>query len=274
MQALRPLIAAAAVCLVLPAGAAPAADDATVVAKVNGQPITLGEMRTLKDGLGPEAASLPDATLWDMILDQLTRQAAVAATGEAALTPRDQAALALQRRAYIASVALEKVAAPEPTEEELRAAYDRQFGGKGEATEYNAQHILVETEEAARAVEAELKAGKDFGQVAQERSTGPSGPNQGDLGWFTLDMMVPAFSEAVAALQKGGVSAPVQTQFGWHVIRLNDTRPKTAPEFEEIKAQLAQEVRRARVEAEVKTILDGATIEKTPDLSPDLLQAE
>lgn len=266
------LVAAAA--LSLAALPARAADDATVVATVGGQPVTLGEMRVIHEGMGDQAAQLPDAALWDMILDQITRQAAVAQTAEAGLTPRDEAALALQRRTYLAGVALEKVATPEPTEEELRAAYDETFGGTGEVTEYNAQHILVETEEAAKAVEEELKAGKDFGQVAEERSTGPSGPNKGDLGWFTLDIMMPPFAEAVGKLQKGEISAPVQTDFGWHVIRLNDSRVKAAPPFEEVSDQLSQQIRRERVEAEIRRILAAATIEKTPGLSPELLRAD
>lgn len=266
------LLAAAA--LTLAALPAQAADDATVVATVGGQPVTLGEMRVIHDGMGEQAAELPDAALWDLILDQITRQAAVAQTAEAGLGPRDEAALALQRRAYLANLALEKVASPEPAEDELKAAYDKAFGSAGEVTEYNAQHILVETEEAARAVEDELKAGKEFGRVAEERSTGPSGPNKGDLGGVTLDTMVPPFAEAVARLGKGEISEPVQTDFGWHVIRLNDSRVKAAPAFDEVREALSQQIRRDRVEAEIRRILGAATIEKTPGLSPDLLRSE
>lgn len=269
-----PVIGLLAAALTLAALPARAADDATVVATVGGQPVTLGEMRVIHDGMGEQAAELPDAALWDLILDQITRQAAVAQTAEAGLGPRDEAALALQRRAYLANLALEKVASPEPAEDELKAAYDKAFGSAGEVTEYNAQHILVETEEAARAVEEELKAGKEFGRVAEERSTGPSGPNKGDLGWFTLDTMVPPFAEAVAKLGKGEISEPVQTDFGWHVIRLNDSRVKAAPAFDEVRDALSQQIRRDRVEAEIRRILGAATIEKTPGLSPELLRSE
>ena len=82
-------------------------------------------------------------------------------------------------------------------------------------------------------------------------STGPSGPNKGDLGWFTLDTMVPPFAEAVARLGKGEISEPVQTDFGWHVIRLNDSRVKAAPAFDEVREALSQQIRRDRVEAEI-----------------------
>ncbi|MRX49266.1 peptidylprolyl isomerase [Paracoccus sp. S-4012] len=273
MKPLRPILAALALSLASPAAAQPA-DDATVVATVNGEAITLGEMRALKAGMGPQAAALPDAALWDMILDQITRQTAVAQAGEGNLTPRDEALLALQRRSLLATIALEAVAEPEPTEEELRAAYDALWGSAGEVTEYSAQHILVETEEAAQAVAAEIEGGKDFGQVAEERSTDSSGPGGGDLGWFTLDMMVAPFAEAVGALEKGEVSAPVESQFGWHVIRLNESRLKEAPAFEEVRDQMAQQVRRERVEAEVQRITGEAEVERTEGLSPDLLGAE
>ncbi|AXC50989.1 peptidylprolyl isomerase [Paracoccus suum] len=252
--------------------AAPAAGDDTTVATVNGEVITLGEMRALAANIGPQAAELPATALWDMVLDQITRQVAVAQQSEGKLSPQDKAGLALQRRAYLASVALEKIAAPEPTEAELRAAYDKIYGKAGEVTEYNASHILVETEEAAKAVEADLAAGKEFGAVAEARSTGPSGPNKGDLGWFTLDMMVKPFADAVAKLKKGDVSAPVQTQFGWHVIKLNDERIKTAPKFEEVTAELAQAVRRERVDADIARVLGEAKVDKVEGLSPDLLK--
>lgn len=252
----------------LPAGAAPA-DDATVVATVNGEAITLGQMRALKAGAGEQAAQLPNAALWDLLLDQITRQTAVAQ--QVTPTPKDEAAMALQRRAFLASLALEKIAAPEPTEAELKAAYDQAYGQPGATQEYNASHILVDSEDAAKAVEADLAAGKDFGAVAQARSTGPSGPSEGDLGWFTLDQMVQPFADAVGKLKKGEVSAPVQTQFGWHVIKLNDSRTKEAPKFEDVRADLVQQVRRERVDAEITRVLGAAKVDKTPDLSPDLL---
>lgn len=267
------LCTVAALGLTAPAAlaASPAGDD-TTVATVNGEAITLGEMRALAANVGPEAAGLPAPALWDMVLDQITRQMAVAQQAEGQLSAQDKAGLALQRRAYLASLALEKVAAPEPTEAELRAAYDKIYGTTGETVEYNASHILVDTEEAAKAVEADLAAGKDFGVVAEARSTGPSGPNKGDLGWFTLDMMVKPFADAVAGLKKGAVSAPVQTQFGWHVIKLNDQRTKAAPKFEDVKAELAQAVRRERIDKDIARVLSEAKVEKVDGLSPDLLK--
>lgn len=206
------------------------------------------------------------------MLDQMIRQAAVAQVAAQSPTARDKATLENERRGYQYAATLEKVAAPEPTEEELRAVYDKAFGAQTEPkTEYNAAHILVATEEEAKAVADELAKGADFGTLAEERSTDNSSGNKGDLGWFTADMMVEPFAKAVESLEKGQVSAPVQSQFGWHVIKLNDERTQTPPEFETVRDQLANEVRRQRVEAEVQARVDAAAIEKTPGLDPALL---
>lgn len=250
---------------------APRAD--TVVATVNGEAITLGQMIAMKENLNQGAvADLPDAALWDLMLDQMIRQAAVAQVAAQSPSPRDKATLENERRGYQYAATLERVAAPEPTEEELRAAYDAAFGTQTEPkTEYNAAHILVATEEEARAIADELAKGADFAKLAEERSTDNSSANKGDLGWFTADMMVKPFADAVVALDKGQVSAPVQSQFGWHVIKLNDERTQTPPKFEEIREQLANEVRRQKVEAEVQSRVDAATIDKTPGLDPSLL---
>lgn len=271
MYPMRRFAAVVAFALPLAAPAFAQQGPETVVATVNGEAVTLGQMQAMVEGMGDQAAALPNAALWELLLDQLTRQTAMAQSGEAGKTPLDAARVELARRAILASSALERVAEPEPTEAEIQAAYDKAFGSAEPVTEYSAAHILVETEDAAKAVEADLAAGKDFGEVAEQRSTDSSGPNKGDLGWFTLDMMVQPFADAVAKLEKGQVSEPVQSQFGWHVIKLNDTRIKEAPKLEEVRDALSQQVRRDRVEAEVRRVVEAAKIEKVEGLSPDLL---
>lgn len=249
---------------------APRADS--VVAVVNGEAITLGQMIAMKEGLQGGAGDLPDVALWDLMLDQMIRQTAVAQVTAQSLTPRDRAMLELDRRGYLSAATLERVAKPEPTEEELRAVYDAAFGsGDSPKTEYSAAHILVATEDEAKAVAEELAGGADFAAVAAEKSTDNSAANGGDLGWFTAEMMVEPFAKAVEALEPGQVSAPVQSQFGWHVIRLNETREKTPPEFEQIREQLATQVRRNRVDAEIERLVSAASIEKTEGLAPELL---
>ncbi|UFM66101.1 peptidylprolyl isomerase [Paracoccus sp. MA] len=270
---LKPLLAVS----VLLSGAVSAmpglAQDAdTVVATVNGEPITLGQMIAMRQGLDAQTTQgLPDAALWDLMLDQMIRQTAVAQAAEP-LSKRDAVALEIEKRAYLAGSVLEKVASAEPSEAELKAAYDQAFGGQTEPKiEYNAAHILVKTREEADAIAKELQDGADFGTLAEQKSTDNSGPNKGDLGWFQPEQMVEPFADAVKALDKGQVSEPVETQFGWHVIKLNDTREVTPPAFDEIKEQLAMQVRRDKVQAEIEQRVSDAKVEKTEGLAPDLL---
>ena len=240
---------------------------------MNDEPITLGQMIAMRSALDPgSAANLPDTALWDLMLDQMISQAAVGQVTAQSLSARDKAMLELDRRAYLSGATLERIAGAEPTDQELRAAYDKAFGAAdAPKTEYSAAHILVKTEEEAKAIADELAKGADFGKLAEERSTDNSGANKGDLGWFTADMMVKPFADAVVALDKGAVSAPVQSQFGWHVIRLNDTRTQTPPEFDQIRDQLVMQVRRDKVEAEIQKRVSEAQIVKTPGLDPALM---
>lgn len=252
---------------------AAAADPDTVVATVNGQSITLAQMVAMSESLPEDAQALPDGALWDLLLDQMVRQAAVAGTQEEAMTARDKASIAIQRRAYLSGVALEKIAAPEPTDEELRAIYSEAFGASdAPKVEYNASHILVKTREEAEAIRKELDGGADFGELAAQRSTDNSGPNKGDLGWFTADMMVAPFAAAVQALEKGEISEPVESQFGWHVIRLQDSRQAEVPAFEDVRPQLVLQARRSRVDRAIEEILSEAEVEKTEGLDPALLR--
>lgn len=252
-----------------------AQDAATVVATVNGEPVTLGQMIAMRGSLNPQmTAGMNDQQLWDMILDQMIRQTAVAQEAAGDLSPRDEAVLELERRGYLSTAVLEGLAEAEPSEDELRAAYDAAFGeSAAPKVEYNAAHILVETEDEAKAIAEELAGGADFGTLAEERSTDNSSANKGDLGWFTPEMMVQPFAEAVVALEPGEVSAPVQSQFGWHVIRLIEERTQEAPAFDEVRDQLALQVRRDRVQAEIDRLFEAATVETTEGIDPALMNS-
>lgn len=246
----------------------------TVVATVNGETITLGQMVAMKDGMSEEAtANLPATALWDLMLDQMIRQTAVGQEKADNLTNRDKAVIELDRRAYLAGAVLEKVASADPSDDELKAVYEKAFGAEtAPKTEYHAAHILVKTEEEAKALEADLAKDPDFGKLAEEKSTDTaSGPNKGELGWFQPEQMVQPFADAVKAMKVGEISQPVQTQFGWHVIKLIETRAVTPPKYDDIKDQLAIQVRRDRVEAAIQKAVDGAKVEKTPDFNPELL---
>ena len=163
---------------------------------------------------------------------------------------------------------MDRIGSAPVSDEELQAEFDSQFASAVPVKEYNASHILVETQADADAVIAALAEGADFAQVAQERSIGPSGPNGGYLGWFTAGMMVPSFEEAVFALDVGEVSSPVETQFGWHVIVLNDAREQVPPTLDDVRAELEEGLRRARVEAMLQDLTAAATIAR-PEIQID-----
>lgn len=248
-----------------------AQDAGTVVATVDEAEITLGQMIAMKQQLPPEAAAMPQAALWDLMLDQIIRQTAVAAAGEAQMDAGDVARLELDRRSYLASRALEGVAEAEPSEDEIATAYSAVFGDAEPEVEYSAAHILLETREAADAIKAQLDEGVDFGKMAEERSVGPTAPNKGDLGWFAANRMVKPFAEAVEAMEIGDVSDPVETQFGWHIIKLNDKRMKEPPQLEEVRDQLIMQIRRQYVADEMQRLVDAAKVERVEGLTPSLL---
>jgi len=249
-----------------------AADPNKVVATVNGTDITLGHRIVLKQRLPQQYQQLPGDVLFEGILDQLVQQTLLGQQIET-LSNGSQLTLENEERALRASDEIRSVVDAATTDEALQAAYDAAYGNAEPETEYNASHILVETEEAAAALITELEGGADFAELARENSTGPSGPNGGLLGWFGKGAMVAPFEEAVLATEVGAVSGPVQTQFGWHVIKLNETRIKDAPALEQVRAQLVDDASRAAIEARVEELEGGADITRltATDIDPVLL---
>ena len=245
-----------------------AQDADTVLATVNGQEITLGHVIVARSQLPEQYQALPADVLLTGILEQLVQQEVVATAAHEDLSQAMQLGLENEERAYVAALTLDEVAMAEIPQEELQAEYDAQFGSVEPATEYNASHILVGTMEEAQALVEELENGADFAELAQEHSTGPSGPNGGQLGWFSAGMMVPTFEEAVMALEVGEVSAPVETRFGWHVVVLNETRDQAAPTLEEVQDQLLEGLRQARVDAYIQDLTDASEIDR-PELDFD-----
>ncbi len=233
----------------------------TVVATVAGVDITVGHMIVARKSLPEQYAQLPPEVLWEGILEQLVQQTALASeAGE----PSKETVLVLenQRSGYLAGDVLEAAAMAAVTDEALEAKYNELYADAEPQREWNAAHILVETEEEAQAVKEEVEGGADFAEVAKVKSTGPSGPNGGALGWFGAGMMVPEFETAVMAMKAGEVSAPVQTQFGWHVIKLNETRLKDKPDMAAVKDQLTEEVQRAAVDEVIASAVEKAGVEK------------
>jgi peptidyl-prolyl cis-trans isomerase C len=243
-------------------------DAGTVLATVNGNDITVGHLVAMRERLPAQYQELPAQVLFDGMLEQLVQQQVLADVASEDLSTAMELGLENERRAFLAAMYLEGVAMAEITDEDLQAEYDAQFAAADPVEEFNASHILVETEEEAQALIDALADGADFAELAAENSIGPSGPNGGQLGWFTAGMMVPEFETAVFELEAGEVSVPVQTQFGWHVILLNEVREQAPPTLDQVRAELVEGLRRARVDARIEELMAGAEIER-PELDID-----
>lgn len=250
-----------------PAFAQPAPVPAdTVVAKVNGLPITQKEVDLATEDLGDRLAQLPEERRRDEVINYLVdlkigaKAAADAKIGE---TPDFAARLAYYRDKVLLDQYLTNEGKKAVTEAAARKLFDDTTKAMTPEEEAHARHILVETEDQAKAVVARLKKGEDFAKVAGELSKDPgSGKEGGDLGWFTKDRMVPEFAEAAFKLKKGEVSEPVKSQFGWHVIKLEDKRSKPLPDFAAVKPQIDQYLERKAQQDLVLALREKAKIER------------
>lgn len=242
---------------------APTAD--TVIATVGDTEITLGHMIMARARLPQQVSNYPDEVLFEGVLDQLIQQTLLA---QEAPEPDRVTTLSLENeeRTLLSNQVIVDISTAALSDEAVQAAYDEEFGGFEGSAEYNASHILVETEEEALALIEQLDGGADFATLAMENSTGPSGPNGGQLGWFGEGQMVAPFFDGVVALEVGGVSPPVETQFGWHVIKLNDTRLSEAPPLEAVRQDIEMQVRRDAVDARIAELRESITVEQA-DLS-------
>jgi peptidyl-prolyl cis-trans isomerase C len=236
-----------------------AQDAKTVVATVNGTDITLGHMIVLREKLPAEYQGLADDVLFKGILEQLIQQEALKQSmGD--ISARNALSIENDNRAFISEQAVQAVISAAVTDAALQTAYDAKFAGLPPATEYNAAHILVATREEAEKIKAEIVAGADFGEKAKEFSSDGAAANGGDLGWFGVGMMVKPFEDAVLAMKAGEVAGPVQTDFGFHLIKLMETREAAKPTLDDVRDELAAEVEQAAIAAHVKGLTDAATI--------------
>ena len=240
-----------------------AAQDAdTILAKVNGTDITLGHVVGIMARLPDQVRQMPDDALFQGILDQLVDQTALLHSTTEPMSLRAKIDMENSQREVLVNDVLNRRLSAAITEEALRDIYAERYLGGEPAREYNAAHILVETEEEAQEVLAALEDGADFADLARDRSRDPgSAANGGDLGWFGLGRMVPAFEEAVVGLAPGETSAPIETQFGWHVVRLLDSRDTAAPDFEAVRGQLANELQQQVVMDAIAEARAAADIE-------------
>jgi peptidyl-prolyl cis-trans isomerase C len=245
----------------------------TVVAKVNGVEITLGHLIAAREALPEQFRTLPDETLFKGIMDQLIQQAALEQTVEGKLSRRDALMLENSRRDFMSNVALMSVVEAAVTDEALQTAYDERFAEFAPQKEFSAAHILVDTQERAQELKAELDGGADFATLAKDNSTDVgSGSNGGDLGWFGLGMMVKPFEDAVVAAEIGKVTGPVQTDFGWHLVLVKETRIAEKPSLDQMREELAADLQQRAIEAHITAVTEAATVERLGDgLDPAVL---
>ncbi|MCY4303958.1 MAG: peptidylprolyl isomerase [Aestuariivita sp.] len=237
----------------------------TVMATINGKNITLGNMIVTYLSLPEQYINLSPALLFESILMELIQQEVLAQSYVGDPSTAIELTLQNNRRALLAAEAIEgkvNVAIPDA---EIETKYAQEYSNIPNENEYNAAHILLTSKSDALQVISDLNAGITFETLAKERSTGPSGPNGGSLGWFGRGQMVPEFETAVMALEKSEVSEPVQTQFGWHVIRLNETRIKPTPSLDDVRETIVRELQRAEIEKHIQNLMSSAEI-----LRPDM----
>jgi peptidyl-prolyl cis-trans isomerase C len=275
--ALRPLrlLAATALTLCLASGAL-AQTGESVVAKIGDKTITERDLAMATADLGEQFAQVPEEQRKAAILNALIDVKLLALKGEAAGLEKNESFIArmnfLRERAlhnqYFQDNALNKV-----TDEEVKARYDKEIAAMPVEQEVRAMHILVKTKEEAEAIIKELEAGKDFAALAKEKSTDPSAAsNGGDLGFFGKGQMVPEFEAAALALKVGEYTkTPVQTQFGFHVIRKEEERPVAPPPFADVESQVRQMVVREKYAKLVEDARKEVTIEVTdPNLKKQI----
>ncbi len=252
-----------------------AADEADpVVATVAGVEIRASELKLAEGDLDPQFAQMPDeqrrvAALAAVIdIKTLAHKAEVEKLDQ---TEEFKTLMQFQRDRALHNAIFKASVVDPVTEADVKARYDKEIAASPPEEEVSARHILLKTEEEAKAVIAELDAGKDFAELAKEKSTGPSAAQGGELGYFTKGRMVPEF-EAVAFTLKAGEYAkePVKTQFGWHVIKLEDRRETAPPAFDAISDQVRQLVMRERYGDLIKAARAEVEIDV---LDPDLKMA-
>lgn len=286
----RVLLLAALLTLPLPlaAQAPDGAEEGRVMARVNGEPVTLADVLDVaEEVLPPQFRNIPRAAFVEQappdvvaqVLERTIAERALTQAARAAGLEQDAAVARRMRRAAEAELQqalLARDVNAVVTEAAVRARYDRDNAGRTGEEEVRARHILVGTEALARQVLAEVtRAGTDFAEVAKRRSTDPGARDGGDLGFFKKADMVPEFAEAAFALQPGQISrAPVHTAFGWHIIKVEERRAAPVPGFEESRAQLRQAMLQETLEVVVRGVVAAAVVERTaqPAAPGSLLQ--
>ncbi len=243
-----------------------------VVARVDGSEIRESDLALAEEdigaGLQPSPPEMRRETLLTYLIDVklLAKAAEAQKIGQGADFERR---LAYARQKVLMEALLEKESRGAASDAAMKKIYDESVAQNKPVEEVHARHILVETEDKAKEVLAKLKAGGDFAALAKTESKDPGSADGGDLGYFAKEQMVPEFSEAAFKLEKGGLSEPVKSQFGWHIIKLEDKRNQPLPEFEQVKGQIETYLTR-RAQNELVTKLRGeAKVERVEQKPAD-----
>jgi peptidyl-prolyl cis-trans isomerase C len=253
------------------------AEDNPVLAKVNGAEIRQSDVTLAEEELGPSLAQMDPATKKESVLAFLIDMKIVAKAAEDKKIedrPDFKARLAFTRNRLLMDNLLAVEGKAATTDEAMKKVYDeaaKQIEGEQEV---HARHILVETEDEAKVIEAELKKGADFAELAKKKSKDPGAADGGDLGFFTKDQMVPEFSTVAFALEPGKISDPVKSQFGWHVIKVEEKRSRKAPDFDQVKAQIETYVTRKAQAEYVAKLRESAKVERVDQASNEPAKPE
>ena len=231
----------------------------TVVAVVDDKEITLGHLLSLASRLPEEYLTVPAEDLYKGILKQLIQQELLTGLIDEE-SPVLRLAVENEINALYASEAVAQIYKNAASDENIKKHYTDVYLTADLEPEFKASHILVETEKEADALVKELKDGADFAELAKEKSTGPSGENGGDLGWFGIGQMVPEFETAVLELQAGQISEPVKTQFGWHVIKLLEKRDQPVQPLEVVRAEIEEDLKKAALESKLRELEINAKV--------------
>lgn len=256
----------------VPFGAARAQDADPVIAKINGTDVRASDLTMVEEDLGGNLPQMPPEAKRDYLITFYGDMVLIAKAAEdkkVGDTPEFKRRLAYQRTKALMEQHLAAEAKASITEPAMRQLYDEATKQMKSEQEVRARHILVESEDEAKAILADLKKGGDFAAIAKEKSKDPSAKQEGgDLGYFTKDQMVPEFSEVAFKLDKGQISDPVKSQFGWHVIRVEDKRDRKPPEFDQVKDQLENYLQRKAQSEMITKLRADAKIERL-DKKPD-----
>ena len=255
---------------------APSYSVDSALAVVDGVTLTLGELIAIRRELPDQYQSLPDEVLFDGIIEQLIDQMLLAQAAKAAGLARHPAIamnLLNQQRAILADAFLRNEVTARVTPEAVEALYQELYLDSEPKQEVRAGHILVETEEQASELKAQLDAGADFAALAAEHGTDGTASRGGDLGWFLHPDMVPEFANAAFAMESGAISDPVKTAFGWHLIKLDERRDRQPPALEEVREELMGElIQQAQVAVVAELRMQSIIVMPEPPLPPQSIR--